>query len=55
MFEKIMKKQRARQSKIDFVAKNMETVQIDQGEKEQERGFKIRTAYVRLESAKSRK
>lgn len=55
VFEKIMKKQRDRQSKVDFVAKNMETVQLDPDEKERDKVFKIRTAYVRLESAKSRK
>ncbi len=44
-FEKIMKKQREKMSKVDFVSKNMELTQMDQIDREREKIFKIRTVY----------
>jgi hypothetical protein len=32
MFEKIMKKNREKMSKVDFIQKNLEMVQVDQEE-----------------------
>lgn len=50
-----MKKNREKQSKVDFVAKNMEQVQLDPDDVQREKLFKIRTTWQRIESAKTRK
>lgn len=55
MFEKIMKKNREKMSKIDFIQKNLELVQVDQEENYNQKLFKIRTTWNRIESAKHRK
>ena len=55
MFEKIMKKNKEKMSKVDFIQKNMDIVAVDPEDQQKDKLFKIRTTWNRIESAKCRK
>ena len=55
MFEKIIKKNKDKMSKVNFIQKNMDTVVVDQEEQQRDKLFKIRSTWNRIESAKYRK
>ena len=53
-FEKIMRKQRMKQSSIDFISKNMEQA-VEWPQEQKKKLYRIKTKLQRLEESKSRK